>query len=191
MRRPPCQRAARAASGRRDDRTQPRYGFRRRRLHRPLRLRAIVRAQCAPPGGHPAAPPRQLPPAAQPGRPVRLRPGQRHRPRFRPPRRRRVDGGHQPDRRLQAHGRGACDGRAATLPRPRASSGRTPSSTFPRSAPMPKARPSMRRTKGEGEKAVRHAFPERDDRPPVDRLRRRGPAHQPASRECRGFRPCR
>ena len=134
--------------------TQARHRLRRRRLHRPLRLRSAARRPASG-SASPTAPsaPRLLPPAAGPGRPVRLRP----RPTSATPDSvaRAVEGANAVDqpgrRRSRACTRSMSTGAgnlAEAAPRRRVP---RPSSISARSAPMPTASRVYGRTKGEGE----------------------------------------
>ena len=138
------------------------HRLRRRWIPRPLCLRIPVPERG--PGPRRAARPAQrlFHPAARPGRPVRLRSGRHHEPRQRPQRRARRE-----------RGRSTCA--ASSAARCAASM-----STAPAMSPKPRARPAPRslvhvsaigadpdahsaygRTKGEGEQAIRDAFPPR------------------------------
>ena len=122
-------------------------------------------------------------PAAEPGRPARLRQGRRQRTGQRQARdRRRRRAVINLCRRVRPADVGRSRrGRGERRQRPRARQAAPRWCTSRQSAPIPNSRRMYGRTKAEGEAAVRKAFPKCDDRPPVAGVRARGSTSPTAS----------
>ena len=191
----PCQSRKRAAIAPPHDRADGRAcdRLRRRRIHRPLRLRIPVQEGRAGPRRQPRSAPGLFHPAA------RRRSGSSGSTRPTSPNADSVRNARQGRDR----GRSTCAacsaarcGRSmstarATSPRRRATRARRRWSTSRRSAPSPNAQSDYGRTKGEGEAGGPRSLPGRDDHPPVAGVRARGRAHQPLRRHgaaCRSSR---
>ena len=160
------------------------HRVRRRRIHRPLRLRIPVEERASGSASRSATRARPI----SSSRWARSASSASSGPTSPTPTAsaRAVDGaerGHQPGRRVRPADAGASMSTArGTSPRRRARPARQRWSTSRRSAPIPQSESRLRPDQGRRRGGGARGLPERDDHPPVARVRARGRAHQPLRR---------